>query len=135
MAATHTGSTRKAWAGGLTTFGGLILLMGGVLALLQGISALAGDTVYVRTRDYVYSFDLTTWGWIHLLLGLAAIAVGLAIMAGQTWGLLVGIAVAGLSAIANFLVLPQYPLWALVLITLDVAVIWALSQMLHPTPR
>jgi len=82
MAATHSGSTRKAWAGGLTTFGGLILLMGGVLALLQGISALAGDTVYVRTRDYVYSFDLTTWGWIHLLLGLAAIAVGLAIMAG-----------------------------------------------------
>ena len=134
MAATR-GSTGNAWAGGLTTFAGLILLMGGVLALLQGISALAKDEVYVRTRDYTYSFDLTTWGWIHLLLGLAAIAVGLAIMAGQTWGLLTGIAVAVLSAIANFLFLPQYPLWALVLITLDVAVIWALSRMLHPTPR
>ena len=135
MAATHGGSTRRAWAGGLTTFAGLILLMGGVLALLQGISALAKDDVYIRTRDYVYSFDLTTWGWIHLLLGVVAIAVGLAIMAGQTWGLLTGIAVAALSAIANFLFLPQYPLWALVLITLDVAVIWALSQMLHPTRR
>ncbi len=134
MAATR-GSTGNAWAGGLTTFAGLILLMGGVLALLQGISALAKDEVYVRTRDYTYSFDLTTWGWIHLLLGLAAIAVGLAIMAGQTWGLLTGIAVAVLSAIANFLFLPQYPLWALVLITLDVAVIWALSRMLHPHPR
>jgi hypothetical protein len=133
MAATR--STGNAWAGGLTTFAGLILLMGGVLALLQGISALAKDEVYVRTRDYTYSFDLTTWGWIHLLLGVAAIAVGLAIMAGQTWGLLTGIAVAVLSAIANFLFLPQYPLWALVLITLDVAVIWALSRMLHPTPR
>ena len=43
--------------------------------------------------------------------------------------------IASPTAIANFLFLPQYPLWALVLITLDVAVIWALSRMLHPTPR
>ena len=52
---------------------------------------------------------------------------GFFILTGQTWARVIGIAVAALSALSNFLFIPYYPLWALVLIALDVAVIWALT--------
>jgi hypothetical protein len=39
----------------------------------------------------------------------------------------VGITLAVLSAIANFLFIPYYPFWSLLIIALDVLVIWALA--------
>ena len=48
-------------------------------------------------------------------------------MSGQTWGRVVGIILAGLSALANFAFIPYYPVWSLLIIALDVLVIWALS--------
>jgi hypothetical protein len=81
----------------------------------------------VTTPDYIFSFDLTGWGWVHLLLGILAAVAGFAVLQGQTWARVVGIVLAGLSMIANFLFLPYYPLWSLLIIALDVAVIWALA--------
>ena len=78
-------------------------------------------------RNYFYAFDLTGWGWIHRLLGILVAVVGDAIMKGQTWGRWVGIGLVGLSLIANFLFIPYYPIWSLVIIALDVAVIAALA--------
>ena len=39
----------------------------------------------------------------------------------------IGVIVAGISAIANFLWLPYYPIWSITMIAVDVAVIWALT--------
>jgi hypothetical protein len=30
----------------------------------------------VTTRNYVFQFDATAWGWIHLLMGLVVIFAG-----------------------------------------------------------
>src|SRR5262245_32301919 len=96
----------------VNTFAGVMLLTLGALAVLQGISAAAKDDVFVTGKDYVYKIDLTTWGWVHIILGVIAIAIALGILAGQTWGQVAGIGVAGLSILANFAFLPYYPLWA-----------------------
>jgi hypothetical protein len=58
-----------------------------------------------------------------VLVGLA----GVAVIRGQVWGRFIGIALVGLSLIANFMFLPHYPLWTMVTIALDVAIIWALA--------
>src|SRR4051812_30663872 len=92
-------STKGAWAYGIGAFGGVLLATLGLFQFLQGLSAAFKDTVFVSTPDYVYAIDLTGWGWIHMLLGAAAVAVGIAVLYGQTWALATGILVAVLSAV------------------------------------
>ena len=124
---TSSGVQESPWANGLTIFAAVIMVIAGFWQALAGIAALAHDNVYVTSPDYIYSIDLTGWGWIHLLLGILVVCAGVAVFLGQTWARVVGILLAGLSLIANFLFIPHYPLWSLTIIALDVAVIWALA--------
>ncbi|NUR08672.1 MAG: hypothetical protein HOQ22_13640 [Nocardioidaceae bacterium] len=123
----RSSATRNGWAYGMTLFAGVWLTAVGLFQALEGISAIAKDTIYAKTPDYVFQFDVTTWGWIHLTIGVIALVVGVCLLLGQSWALVVGIIMATISALANFMYLPWYPLWALVIVALDIAVIWALS--------
>jgi hypothetical protein len=126
-------STKGSWAFGIAAFAGVLLAMLGLFQFLQGLSAVFKDTVFVTSPDYVYSIDLTGWGWIHMLIGAGAVAIGVAVLYGQTWALTAGILVATLSAIANFAFVPYYPLWSIVVIAIDVLAIWALTSLLRNT--
>ena len=129
----YESSTRGAWAYGGAAFGGVALIMVGLFQVLQGLSAVRKDDVYVATGDYLYSINLSGWGWIHLVVGAVGIAVGVCILYGQTWARGTGILIAVLSAVSNFAFLPHYPLWSLLVIALDVFVIWALSSLVVNT--
>jgi hypothetical protein len=121
------GQTGNAWASGLTVFAGALMVIGGVWQALVGIAALFHNEVYVSTPRYIYMFDLTAWGWTYLLLGILTAVAGVAVFYGQPWGRAIGIALACLSLVANFMFIPHYPVWSLLVIALDVAVIWALA--------
>lgn len=121
---------QRVWADGIVIFGATILATLGVLQLLEGLSALANDDVFVRSPNYLFHLDITGWGWIHLLLGAAGVAIGVSLLRGQRWAMLAGICVAALSAIANFAFLPYYPWWSLILVAFDFLVIWALTVVL-----
>jgi hypothetical protein len=118
---------RRGLAAGLAGFAGVLLLVVGAFQALQGLSAIVRDGLLVLTRDYIYRFDISAWGWIHLVIGLALAAVGAAILTGKVWGRVVGIGLAAVSAITQFLWLPYFPVWATLVIALDVGVIWALT--------
>jgi hypothetical protein len=124
------GAAEETWEDNVPLFGGIVLSTVGFFQLFEGLSAILKDQVYLATRNYVYEFDLTTWGWVHLLVGAIALAVGIAILFGQTWAMVVGIVIASLSAIVQFLFIPWQPLWAMVIIATDIAVIWTLSSKL-----
>ncbi|WP_330337055.1 DUF7144 family membrane protein [Streptomyces sp. NBC_00557] len=115
------------WATGGATFAGVLLLLNGVLAVFQGISAIARDDVYARIGDYVYKINLTGWGWILLVLGVIAAFAGWGILTGAAWARVVGIALASLSLIAQFLFLPYAPVWSVIMMAIDVFVIWSLA--------
>ncbi|MEV7189218.1 hypothetical protein [Kitasatospora sp. NPDC093102] len=117
---------RHPYATGWTIFAGVMLITGGLMAIFEGISAVAKDDLVFVTRNYVYSLNSAGWGWIHVILGVVIVVTGIAIFSGAVWARVLGIVVAGLGMIANFLWLPYYPAWALVLIAIDVLVIWAL---------
>lgn len=121
-----TGSGGSVWASSWTAFAGVMMIFGGAMAIFEGIAAIARDDVFVTTRNYTYNFNLTSWGWIHLALGVLVILAGIALFSGAMWARVVGITLAGLSMIANFMWLPYYPVWATVLIAVDAFVIWAL---------
>ncbi|MFF3325103.1 hypothetical protein [Streptomyces sp. NPDC002889] len=113
-------------AGGLVTFSAVMLFIAGVLDLFRGIMAIAQDDIYVRTPNYVFKFDLTSWGWIQLILGVLAILVSIGLFARATWARMTAVALAGLLIIENFLTIPYYPLWSIVLIALYSFIIWSL---------
>jgi hypothetical protein len=124
------------WAHGIAVFAGVIMIVGGAFQAVEGLAGIVHDQWLVALPNYVYAFDLTLWGWIHLLVGLALLAIGIFLLRGATWARVAGMIVAAISAILNFVWLPYSPWWALLLIGIDVLVIWALATYLsQPTPQ
>ncbi|MEV5978674.1 hypothetical protein [Streptomyces sp. NPDC052114] len=109
-------------------FAGVLMLVNGILGILEGIAGIAKDDVYERIGDYVYKFNLTTWGWIHLVLGILVAITGYGILKGAEWGRAAGVALAAIAIVAQFLWLPYTPVWALISIAIGVFVIWALCN-------
>jgi hypothetical protein len=104
-----------------------VLVVVGVNQVLLGISALLHDGVYVQAPDYAYRMDLTAWGWVHLVFGLLLVLTGISVVRGLAWARGVGIGLVALNLIANFAFIPYYPVWSLLIVALDVAVIWGLA--------
>ena len=121
-----TGERTSGWTVGFVVFAAVMMLIIGSFQIITGIAAIFEDEFFVVGANYIYDVDVTAWGWIHLVLGAIMFFAGLGVMAGATWARVVGIALASLSAIANFFFIPYYPLWAILVIALDVTVIWAL---------
>ncbi|MGB4733862.1 MAG: hypothetical protein WBH19_05805 [Candidatus Nanopelagicales bacterium] len=112
---------------GWTIFASILLIMIGVFQAISGLVAIVNDTFYVVGEVWIFQFDISTWGWIHLLIGLVLALAGFFLFRGAMWARVVGIVVASIAAIANFAWLPWYPLWSIIIITVSVFVIWALS--------
>lgn len=118
---------RSTWAVGYEVFAAVMLMLIGAFHAFAGLVALINDEFYVVGSKWVFQFDVTTWGWIHLLVGVVVLASGIGILTGNVLARTVGVIVAAISAIVNFVWLPYYPVWAIVIIAIDVAVIWALT--------
>ncbi|MEU0370053.1 hypothetical protein ABZ070_07275 [Streptomyces sp. NPDC006283] len=116
------------WVRGGVAFAGVLMLCSGVLAVLQGIAAVVGDDVYGKVGNYVYRIDLTGWGWIHIVLGLAVAVTGAGVLKGAAWARYAGILLVSLSVILQFLFLPYAPFWSVIVIAIDLFVIWALTS-------
>jgi hypothetical protein len=116
------------FAAGVAVFAGVLLSTLAVFQMLQGIAAIAEDDVFVTGIEYVYKLDVTTWGWIHLVIGALTLAVGVGILSGRSWALVAGMGLAVISALSQFMFMPFYPFWALLLIAMDILIIWALSN-------
>lgn len=116
------------WTHGISFFAGVLLILAGVFQGLEALSAIVHDEYLVVAPRFIYTFDLTAWGWIHLLIGLGLIAIGICLLLGQGWALVAGIVIAAISAAINFTWLPYSPFWAIVLIAVDLLIIWALAS-------
>jgi len=112
----------------LVVLAGALLALSGVFTLVQALYALFGDAVFVQSDGQPMLLDITTWGWVHLVLGALQLAVGLAVFRGATWARVAAAVVVGLSAVSQMVFLPAYPVWSIVVIAIDVLVIWALCM-------
>jgi hypothetical protein len=126
--ATSDHQMSPAWASDIRFVAGVLLMVGGGFETIQALAAIVNDEYLVVAPNYIYTFDLTAWGWIHLLIGLALVATGICLLLGQGWALIAGIVVAAISALINFTWLPYSPLWAILVIAVDVLIIWALAS-------
>jgi hypothetical protein len=119
--------TPTGWVGWIVFAGTMLTLMGGIQAI-EGLAALFHDGYYLVTPDgLVVNVDYTAWGWVHLILGLVAVAAGFGMLFGQMWARVVGVIIAAASILLNVAFLAAYPVWATIVITFDVIVIYALT--------
>jgi hypothetical protein len=113
---------------GLVVFAGVMMILLGSFHALAGLTAILKDQFFVATPNYLISVNVTTWGWIHLIGGVVVALAGFWVFSGAVWARAIGIVLAALSAIANFLFIPHYPIWSLLMIGVDLLVIWALAR-------
>ena len=120
-------SNRSSGAVGLTYFAAFIMIMIGFFHVITGISGILKDDVFVKTTNYFVSLDTSGWGWVHLIVGIIVLLAGFGLFSGAVWARTVGVIIALVSAVANFVFIPVYPFWAITIIVIDVLVIWALT--------
>ena len=114
----------SAWA----WFTGALMGLVGLFQLITGIVALASPSYYsVPTRSLVVDASYTTWGWVHLIIGILALGAGGGIAFGNTIARVVGVALAAVSVLVNITFLPAAPFAAVAIIALDVFLIYAIT--------
>jgi hypothetical protein len=130
MARAATKEARKQeWARGGTLMAGTLLLIIGAYQIFLGITAIARNAFTVVGPNYYYTLNTTGWGWVHIGIGAVVLLAGFFVFTGSTVARLVGIAVAAISALGNFFLLPYFPVWAILIIALDIFAIWALATV------
>lgn len=125
MADTTKGEV-SAWVGWVY-FAGLLLILSGAFQMIAGLTALLNDQFYAVTQQSLLVFDITTWGWIHMLIGLLVIVTGTSVMSGQAWARVVAVVLASLVVIEQFAFITAYPIWSIVMIAVGVLTIYALA--------
>jgi hypothetical protein len=114
-----------AWVGWVV-LASVLLCLAGVFNFITGLVAVFSDKVYVQGDAANVVLDVTGWGWFHIFWGLVLFGTGLALYAGQTWARIVAIVVVSVNMVTQLMEMPAYPLWSLVIITVDLLIIWAI---------
>ena len=102
-----------------------LLFIAGAFQAIVGLAAIGDDEFFTAPDHYFYDWSPSFWGWVHLLLGAALVMSAIFLFLRRAWAVYIAITFAGLSAIWNFFLLFLFPIWAIVMIALDVLIIWA----------
>ena len=124
----HAEQEISGWAAGGITFAATMAVLIGTFQIMEGLVAIINDEFYVVARNYTFDLDVSAWGWIHLIVGVIMLVAGFGLFARSTWAGVFAIVIAAMSAVAQFFFIPYYPLWALLLIGLNVWIIWSLTR-------
>jgi hypothetical protein len=114
------------WVGWIV-FAGFFMIINGIFGGLQGLSALLRDqTYFVVGENGLLTFNYTAWGWIHLILGILLIIVGIFLLRGAGWARILAVIIVGIHMIAQFGFISSYPVWGIIMIALDALILYAL---------
>lgn len=117
---------RSGWVGWLS-FAGVMMLILAAFHVMDGLVAIFKDEYFVvASKDLVVNVDYTAWGWTHVAIGVLVGFAGLSLLSGRMFGRIMGIVLAGASAIVNVAFLASFPVWSVVMIALDVIIIYAI---------
>ena len=111
---------------GLITFAGVLALMVGVFNAISGIAAIAEDDRTEQAAEVLFGVDITVWGWVWLVIGLIQALTGYLVMVRRPGGLMLAVAWAALNATMTVFIIFVYPLWAILVATINIALMYVL---------
>ena len=104
-----------------------LMILSGLVTVFVGITGIVRGTFFLVVPNYTYAFGPFGRGVVDLIIGAVILAAGVCLLMGMMWARVVGVALAVINGVANFLFLPFAPLWSIVLIALSIFIIWALT--------
>jgi hypothetical protein len=117
------GSENSTWI----AFAGVMMIIIGSLDAIWGLAAILNDEVVVVGGHGALIFDITTWGWFQLILGAVIGLTGLGLIVGNEVARVLGIFLLAINAVLQVVWFPAAPLWAFLIIILDVVIIYQLT--------
>ena len=124
----HRGSRPAAGGGysGWIAFAGMMMVILGSLDALWGLAAILNNEIVVVGGRGALIFDITVWGWIHLILGLGVALIGYGLLSGNSAARVAGIFIVAINAVAQIVWFPAAPLWAFLMIIIDSVILYQL---------
>ena len=116
------GGQRSTWI----AFAGVMMVILGSLDVFWGLAAILNDDVVVVGGHGALIFDLTTWGWVQLIVGALVGLTGLGLLVGNEVARVLGIFLLAVNAVLQVVWFTAAPLWAFLMIILDVVIIYQL---------
>jgi hypothetical protein len=113
---------------GFAGFASILMILIGIFAFFAGLVGILHDEIYNTPKDYIFDLGVVGWGIIFMVLGAALVAAGFMQVFGFVWARAIGVALAVVLAVSNFLNIPYYPFWSLIMVALNIGVIWALTM-------
>ena len=123
----ESGARSRKSDSGWAAFAGVMMFLVGSLDALWGLGGILNDNVVVVGGHGAIVADITTWGWVHLILGILVALTGLGLLMGNEAARWLGIFFVGVNAISQIVWFPAAPLWAFLLIILDVIILYQLT--------
>ncbi len=117
----------RAGDSGWAAFAGVVMFIVGSLDALWGLGGILNDDVVVVGGQGALIADITLWGWVHLLLGSIIALTGIGLLTGNSGARVLAVFFLAVNAITQIVWFPAAPLWAFLLILLDVVIIYQLT--------
>jgi hypothetical protein len=112
---------------GWVTFAGIVALVAGAYNALSGLSTVATDYARIEAaQEVLFGISVDAWGWFWLIAGVMQLVTGFLLLARNPFGQLLGVLIAGVSAMTAVFSIFEWPLWAFSVLTLDLLVLYGL---------
>jgi hypothetical protein len=115
------------WVGWIG-FASIIMMLVGSFHVIEGLVALFQEQYFkVGRLGLTVHVSYNTWGWVHIIVGVVILAAGIGLFAGRLWARSIAVILAMASALINVSFLAADPIWSVMLITMNILVIWAVT--------
>jgi hypothetical protein len=116
---------------------GILVIIGGFFNAIDGLVAIVNanriEGVVNGRATLPVTDQLSSWGWLVLIVGIVMIFAGVAIFGGATWARVVGVVVLGVNMVVQFSYLAHFPFWSFTMILVDMFAIYGL--VVHGRPE
>ena len=105
-----------------------LMILSGLLTCFIGITAIIKGIFFNSVATFPFYYSVRSRGVTLLVIGAVVLVVGIALLVRMHWARHAATAVAVISALANFVFLPFYPFWSVIVLAIDVIIIWELTR-------
>ena len=122
-----TDTTVTGWTG-WGVFASVLLLIAGIFDLIFGLAAVIGpNTTIVLAEEGLFAVDVASWGWWHIIAGIALILTSFFLYRGATWARVLAIILVIINAVGQLSLISAQPFWSLAILAVDVLILYALT--------